>query len=427
MRRTTSGEICRRVFLFKEYIFLFNYIFLHFISLMSFENAHPRTSVPFRFDHVGSFLRPQALKEAREKFAKGEISRGDLTKVEEEEIQKLVAKEKEVGLKAVTDGEFRRSYWHLDFFWGFEGIKHVVLEHGYIFHGEESRADSALLSGKVKFTNQHPFLSHYKFLKQIAGDDVVAKQCIPAPAQLYCELVRDENHIKEIAKNYSNHEELHKDISKAYHEIILAFYDLGCRNIQLDDCSWGGLVDVNFSKKVTDTGLDPKVRQETYLKLNNEAIADLPADLIITTHVCRGNFHSTYFASGGYQPVAETYFGREKVSGFFLEYETDRAGDFSPLVHVPSPTPVVLGLFSSKFPELENKETILDRLKEATKYLSIERICLSAQCGFASTEEGNILTEEQQWTKLRFIKQIADEIWKQILTICFENFEMLVF
>jgi methionine synthase II (cobalamin-independent) len=299
----------------------------------------------------------------------------------------------------------------LIFFWGFEGIKHIVLEHGYQFHGEETRADSALISGKIRFTNQHPFLAHYKFLKKIAGEDVFAKQCIPAPAQFYAELVRGENE-KEISKYYSDREELYQDISKAYHDVILAFYELGCRNIQLDDCTWGMLVDKKYWATMAGEGYDPKNLQELYLKLNNNAIQNLPSDLIITSHVCRGNYHSTYAAEGSYEAVAETFLGHEKVSAFFLEYDSDRAGDFAPLEKVPSTTTVVLGLFSSKFPQLEEKELILNRIKQATPYIPIDRICISPQCGFASTEEGNILTEDQQWAKLTYIKQIADEIWK---------------
>ncbi|HBF38260.1 MAG TPA: 5-methyltetrahydropteroyltriglutamate--homocysteine methyltransferase [Firmicutes bacterium] len=375
-----------------------------------FENARKRELVPFRFDVVGSFLRPQAIKEAREKFAAGAITRAELAKVEDSEIEKLVAQEKATGLKAVTDGEFRRSYWHLDFFWGFAGVEHIVLDHGYFFHGEETRADSARLSGKIRFSN-HPFLSHYRFLKQVAGNGIIARQNIPAPAQFFAELVRGENK-KTIAHHYPDREELYKDISAAYHQVILAFYDLGCRNIQLDDCTWGMLCDQNFWSTMAGKGYDVQALQELYLRLNNEAIADLPADLTVTTHVCRGNYHSTWATSGGYEPVAPTLLARENVNAFYLEFDTERAGNFAPLRHVPASKPVVLGLFSSKTGVLEDKNVIFSRIQEATQYLPIDQLCISPQCGFASTEEGNILTEEQQWAKLRFIKEIADEIWK---------------
>ncbi len=374
-----------------------------------FKNTTQRTLPPFRYDIVGSFLRPQTLKDAREKFEAGKITREELTKVEDEEITKLVAKQKEVGLKAVTDGEFRRSYWHLDFFWGFDGVDHVLMDQGYLFHGEETRADSARLSGKIRFNN-HPFIAHYRFLKEIAGNDVVAKQPIPAPAQFYAELVRG---INEDAVNtyYPNREELYQDIAKAYHEAILAFYEAGCRNIQLDDCTWGMLCDEGFWKNMAGSGYDVQELQNLYLRLNNDAIANLPEDLVVTTHVCRGNYHSTWATSGGYDPVAKTLFGGENVSAYFLEYDTDRAGDFAPLKEVSGDKLVVLGLVSSKTGELESKAEIIARIKEATQYVPADRLCLSPQCGFASTEEGNILTEEQQWNKLAFVKEIAEEVW----------------
>lgn len=374
-----------------------------------FENITKRATVPFRYDIVGSFLRPQRLKEAREQLAAGKITPADLTQVEDEEITKLVSKQKEVGLKAVTDGEFRRSYWHLDFFWGFDGVEHIVLDHGYFFHGEETRADSARLSGKISFKD-HPFLAHYKYLKQIAGNEVTARQTLPSPAQFFAELVRGEN-AKTTALYYPDREELYRDISAAYHKAILAFYDLGCRNLQLDDCTWGMLCDKNFWSAMAGDGYDVEELLKLYLRLNNDAIADLPKDLTVTTHVCRGNYHSTWATSGGYEPVAKTLFGGEHVSAYYLEYDTDRAGDFTPLKEVSGEKSVVLGLISSKTGILEDKEQIINRIKEAAQYISPDRLCLSPQCGFASTEEGNILTEEEQWKKLSFIKEIADEVW----------------
>lgn len=376
-----------------------------------FENTTPRKTAPFRYDIVGSFLRPKAIQEAREKWTNGALSQEELTQIENAEIKKLVARQKEVGLKAVTDGEFRRSYWHLDFFWGFDGVDHVVLDQGYLFHGEETRADSARLSGKIRFSD-HPFLAHYRFLKEIAGDDVLARQAIPAPAQFYAELVRGEN-AKVTEAIYPNREELYRDISAAYRQAILAFYELGCRNIQLDDCTWGMLCDKNFWSAMAGEGYDVQELQNLYLRLNNDAIANLPADMIVTTHVCRGNYHSTWATSGGYDPVAKTLFGNENVSAYYLEYDTDRAGGFPPLLEVTGDKLVVLGLVSSKTGELEDKEQIIARVREAARYLPADRLCLSPQCGFASTEEGNILTEEQQWKKLEFIRDIANELWNE--------------
>jgi len=369
-----------------------------------------RTAPPFRYDIVGSFLRPQALKAAREQFAAGAITQAELTQVENEEISRLVAKQKALGLYAVTDGEFRRSYWHLDFFWGFDGVEHVVLEHGYFFHGEETRADSARLSGKIRFS-QHPFLSHYQFLKQTAGEGSIARQTIPAPAQCFAELVRGENEAA-VNEYYPNREELFHDISAAYRQAILAFYDLGCRNLQLDDCTWGMLCDESFWSAMAGSGYDVQALQALYLRLNNDAISDLPDDLTITTHVCRGNYHSTWATSGGYEPVAKTLLGQEAVSAFYLEYDTDRAGDFTPLREVSEDKLVVLGLVSTKTGELEHKAQIIERIHEAAQYIPLDRLCLSPQCGFASTEEGNILSEEQQWKKLALVKEIAEEVWQ---------------
>lgn len=374
-----------------------------------YSNVSDRAVAPFRYDVVGSYLRTQAIKDARVNFEAGKITKEQLIRIEDEEITKLVAKQKELGLRAVTDGEFRRSYWHLDFFWGFEGVEHVLMERGYLFHGEETRADSAKLSGKVRF-NGHPFLAHYEFLRKVAGPDVVARQTIPAPAQFYAELVRDTN-AAAVDLYYTDREELYRDISAAYRQAILAFYELGCRNIQLDDCTWGMLCDEGFWSAMAGAGYDPASLQALYLRLNNDAIADLPEDLTVTTHVCRGNYHSTWATSGGYDPVAKTLFGGENVSAYYLEYDTDRAGGFEPLREVSGDKLVVLGLISSKSGELEDRAQILERIAEAAQYVPADRLCLSPQCGFASTEEGNILTEEEQWAKIAFIRDIAREVW----------------
>ena len=371
--------------------------------------AKQRTKTPFRHDIVGSFLRPEALKEARRKFQDGEITPEELKKVEDEEIVKLVAKQKEVGLKAVTDGEFRRSWWHLDFMWGLDGVEKAEVEKGYRFQGEETRAETARLTGKIGFSS-HPFVEHFKFLKNVAGDDVVARQAIPAPAQFLAELQRPEN-IRITEAIYGSREELIDDIAQAYRTAILAFYEAGCRSLQLDDCTWGMLCDQNYWKTRHAAGEDVSQIAETYARLNEAAVRDLPEDLIVTTHVCRGNYHSTWASSGGYEPVAEKLFGIGNIDAFYLEFDTERAGDFAPLRFLKD-RQVVLGLHSSKTGELEDKEQIVNRIKEATRFVDLEHICLSPQCGFASTEEGNILTEEQQWQKLAFIKEIADEIWK---------------
>lgn len=370
-----------------------------------------RTVTPFRYDIVGSFLRPQALKEARAQFQNGEITAEQLREVESAEIIKLVQKQKEVGLQAVTDGEFRRSWWHLDFFWGLDGVERTIVDQGYQFNGAQSRPETARLTGKVGYSS-HPFVSHYTFLKEVAGEDVVARQSIPAAAQFLFELDRAENQ-ESTQAIYPNREELLTDIAKAYKAAILALYEAGCRSLQIDDCTWGALCDEQFMAFMKQAGVNVAEYANEFARLNEEVVSGLPEDLIVTTHVCRGNYVSTYAGvGGGYEPIAQTLLSIDNYSGYYLEFDTERAGDFKPLRFLKDNQQVVLGLFSSKFGELENKEDILKRIEEATQYVDLNRICLSPQCGFASTEEGNHLTEEQQWRKLAFIKEIAEEIWK---------------
>lgn len=368
-----------------------------------------RRAAPFRYDIVGSFLRPQALKKARAAFEKGAITADALKAAEDTAIRELVTKEKALGLQSVTDGEFRRSWWHLDFMWGLDGVKKSVVEQGYHFHDETTRAETAVLSGKIRF-GKHPFLEHFRFLKEAAGDGVQARQCIPAPAQFLAELQREENKAQTQAF-YPSADELVADIAQAYRDAIQAFYVLGCRNLQLDDCTWGMFCDRNYWTARQQSVENADAIADLYLKVNNEALAGHPADMAVTTHICRGNYHSTWATSGGYEPVAERLFGGENVDAYYLEYDTDRAGGFEPLRFVGGNKLVVLGLLSSKTGVLEDKTVILERIREASRYVPLDHLCLSPQCGFASTEEGNILTEEQQWAKLRLVKEIADEVW----------------
>lgn len=365
------------------------------------------------FQHVGSFLRPKELKQAREDFENGKIDHSQLRTVEDEAITKLIEQQKQVGLDYATDGEFRRSYWHLDFFWGFEGVKHTHIGLGYDFSGGRSRDDTAVLADKISFDPKtHPFIKDFKFTKAVTDDigGILPKQTIPAPAQLYRELTRGENQAA-LDRIYPDKEEFYQDVEKAYHDAILAFYNEGARVIQLDDCSWGRLLDKKFL--ATDEGkkLVAENVQDIYLKLNNGAIKDLPDDLTINTHICRGNFHSTFLFSGGYDNVADNLFGKENVDTYFLEYDSDRSGSFEPLAKVSGDKRVVLGLITSKSGELEDRNVIIDRIKEASQYLPLDRLWLSTQCGFASTEEGNVITPEQQWEKLKLVKSIQDEVW----------------
>ena len=375
---------------------------------MTVKNINERKTAPYRFDNVGSFLRPLRLKEARDAFAKNTISAEELKSVEDEAIEELIQKQKEIGLKAITDGEFRRSWWHLDFMWGLEGMEKVEVDEGYQFAEVETRAESARLTGKLGGSG-HPFIEHFKFVNQFADDEVIARQTIPAPAQFLAELLRPDN--KEATeKIYPNEDELLEDIAKAYQTFIKELYEAGCRNLQLDDCTWGMIVDEDFWKNMAgDFTVESLSRK--YVDVNNRAIEGAPEDLVITTHVCRGNYRSTWASSGAYDKVADILFGEENVEGYYLEFDTERAGGFESLSKVSGDKVVVLGLISSKVPELEDKEEIKGRIEEAAKYVDKDRLCLSPQCGFASTEEGNNLTEHEQWEKRELVKEIADEVW----------------
>ena len=369
---------------------------------------------PFRVDHVGSYLRPKELVEAREKFAKGELSKEELTKVEDKLIAELVEKQIAAGLKGVTDGEFRRAYWHLDFFWGLNGIEHVQGEKGYAFKGIETKPDTAKVSGKISGEN-HPFVEHFKYLRDITKDkDVVVKLTIPSPSQLYFELIRTEDHIKSYEQFYSNFDELKAAIVAAYKQVINDLYNEGLRVLQFDDCTWGALADDGFANRFRDERPLEEVRRDyaaRCLALNNEVIEGKPEDLVINTHVCRGNFASKWISQGGYQNVEDELLAGENVDAYYLEYDTDRAGDFKPLAKVGKDKRVVLGLITSKFADLEDKEEVIARIKEASQYIPLENIYLSTQCGFASTEEGNVITEEDQWKKIALISEIVDEVW----------------
>lgn len=365
-----------------------------------------------RNEVVGSFLRTQKIKEAREKLAEGKLFVEDLVATEDKEIKDLVQKQIDSGLKILSDGEFRRSYWHLDFFWGLNGVEHVQLDEGYVFHDEETRPDSARLSGKVAFNEEHPVFKEFTFLQDIAEEGYEVRQSIPAPAQLYVELVRGENEAF-VDKFYENRRDLLTDISKAYKETILKLRELGLRHLKFDDCTWGLLVDEEFTQKLqlTDEGIHDL--QELYLTVNNDTLEGLPEDLSISTHVCRGNFHSTWAFQGGYEKVAKTLFEKENVEAFFLEFDDKRSGGFEPLRYIPEGKKVVLGLLTSKDPILEDKEKIKERIYEAAEYVPLENLSLSPQCGFASTEEGNKVTEEDQWKKLQLIQEISEEVWGQ--------------
>lgn len=365
---------------------------------------------PFRYDFVGSFLRPEKLKKARRQFNEGKIDAAALKKVEDEAITELVSKIKELGYHVITDGEFRRATWHLDFMWGFDGIGHTPTKTGLPFHGEAAMVDDTYIVGKIGLTGEHPFVDHFRFVKALEDENTVAKQTIPSPAQFLAQFTMPFNRGC-TEKHYPNEQELVNDIVAAYGKVIDDLYAAGCRNLQLDDCTWGMFAD-KIGHTLYGTTREGIVEfQKAHKDINNKVIANAPKDMIINTHVCRGNFHSTYASEGAYDSVADILFGEENVNAYFLEFDDERSGGFAPLAKVSGEKKVVLGLITTKSPVLEDKQLVIDRIHDAAKYIPLERLYLSSQCGFASCEIGNKLTEEEQWAKLRLVKEVAEEVW----------------
>ncbi len=365
-----------------------------------------RTTAPFRADTVGSFLRPQSIRQAREQFAAGQIDAAALRKVEDEAIREVVESQRASGLQVVTDGEFRRAWWHFDFFDGLQGVERYEVEQGIQFNGVQTKAHSVRVVGKLGF-GDHPMLEDFRYLNSISGD-AVAKMTIPSPSVLHFRGGR-----KAIDPQvYPQLDAYWDDLAQVYRDAIKAFYAAGCRYLQLDDTVWAYLCSEDQKRQIRERGEDPQELARTYARVLNKAIEGKPADLTIGLHVCRGNFRSTWISEGGYEPVAEILFGTVNIDAFFLEYDNERSGGFEPLRFIkPGHQQVVLGLITTKNGELENPDTVKQRLAEAAKYVDLSQICLSPQCGFASTEEGNSLTEEQQWAKLRLVVDIAKNVW----------------
>ncbi len=365
-----------------------------------------RNKPPFRADVVGSLLRTAPLKEAHAKREKGEINAAQLKEIEDREIDKIIKKQEEAGLKVVTDGEFRRSWWHFDFYGMLDGVQIQELDHGIQFHGVQTRPRGVRIHGKLGFSN-HPMLDHFKFLK--AHTRVTPKMTIPSPTVLHFRL--EPNAVD--TKIYADREAIFDDLAKTYRQAVRAFYDAGCRYLQFDDTAWAYLCAQAELKKARERGLKAERLAQDYAGIINQALEGKPADMVITTHVCRGNFRSTWISEGGYEPIAEIMLGTLNYDGYFLEYDTERAGGFEPLRFLPKGNKiVVLGLVTSKTGTLEKNDDIKRRIEEATKYAALDQLCLSPQCGFASTEEGNVLSENEQWAKLRMVVELADEVWR---------------
>jgi 5-methyltetrahydropteroyltriglutamate--homocysteine methyltransferase len=359
-------------------------------------------TAPFRADHVGSLLRPESLHKARQQFKDGDISQKELRTIETTEIKRIVDKQIEVGLELVTDGEFRRRFWHTDFLENLNGITGYIPDTGYLFKGEETERYNIKNTGKVSFNPDHPFIEDYKVLQEIVDGRAVAKQTIPSPNQLFHEDIRDRS-------VYPDIEDFAVDVIQAYRDAIQAFYDAGVRYLQLDDVYIAGLSspDLKLSGEHSREFLIDLAR-----RVINGVLEGKPEDLAVTTHLCRGNYRSTYAFGGSYDLIAKDLLAKEKVDGFFLEYDDERSGSFEPLAYIPEGgARVVIGVVTSKFGELEDKDYIIKRIEEAAKYVPLDQICLSPQCGFASTHHGNKLTEEQQWDKLRFIVDVANTVW----------------
>jgi 5-methyltetrahydropteroyltriglutamate--homocysteine methyltransferase len=363
-----------------------------------------RTVPPFRADHVGSLLRPQPLKEARARHERRQTDVAELKSTEDRSIQNVIARQEAIGLKGVTDGEFRREFWHLDFLAGLDGVEFVALEHGIQFKGGETKPKGLRVTSKIGFSD-HPMLEHFRFLKD--HTKATAKMTIPSPSVLHFRGGR-----KAVPESiYPDMGEFFQDLGVAYRKAVRAFADGGCRYLQLDETNLAYLCDPEQRQILKARGDDPEKLPQIYAGLINTAISGRPSGMTITMHLCRGNFRSLWIAQGGYEPVAELLFNTINVDGYFMEYDTERAGGFEPLRFVPRGKTVVLGLVTSKSGALESKDDLKRRVNDAARYLDLEQLCLSPQCGFASTEEGNLLAETEQWAKLSLIVEVAEEIW----------------
>src|SRR6266581_831205 len=366
-----------------------------------------RTTPPFRADHVGSLLRPAELAEARAKAKRGELSAEQLRAVQDKHIREAVAKQESVGIRAITDGEFRRDWWHIDFLAGFDGVE--LRREGDVyfdtrFKGADPKPPTMFVTGRLR-RSKPSMVPHFSFLKSIVKKGT-AKFTMPSPAMLHARGDR-----ASIRKAYPDEAQFWADLTQCYREEIADLYKAGCRYLQIDDTTIAMFGDPKVQEQFTKLGDDPKKDVAVYADAVNAAVRDVPDDMTVAVHTCRGNFKSTWLASGSYDYVAETAFSKLSVDGFFLEFDDERSGGFEPLRYIPKGKKVVLGLVSSKLPQLESKDLLKKRISEASKVVALENLCLSPQCGFSSTHHGNNLTVEQEKAKLRLCIETAQDVW----------------
>jgi 5-methyltetrahydropteroyltriglutamate--homocysteine methyltransferase len=370
----------------------------------------PRTKPPFRADHVGSLLRPAVLKQARAKHEQGEISAEELKTIEDREIEAVIHKQEEAGLRSVTDGEFRRAFWNYDFLGQLDGVEAYLGERKIKFQGPQPKPMMLRVTGKLGGYRAHPMIEHFKFVAAHAKattNKATPKMTVPSPSSLHFRYGRDAVPVE----IYPDMDDFYRDLGEGYRKALRAFSDAGCRYLQLDEVNFTYLCDPKLRAFVANRGEDPETLPLVYARMINAALSDVAPDVTKAMHLCRGNFQSTFVASGGYEPVADILFNEINIDAYFMEYDSDRAGGFAPLRFVPKGKMVVLGLVTSKSGTLESKDELKRRIDQAARYIDLDQLCLSPQCGFASTEEGNILAEDEQWAKLRRIAEVADEVW----------------
>jgi 5-methyltetrahydropteroyltriglutamate--homocysteine methyltransferase len=363
-----------------------------------------RATPPFRADQVGSLLRPQYLKDARAQRERGGINAQQLNEIEDRAIREVIAKQESAGLEGITDGEFRRAFWHLDFLEELSGVESYPAGQSIQFQGGQAKVKGIKVTAKIR-AGLHPMIEHFKFLK--ANTSRTAKVTIPSPSMLHYRGGR-----KAVSESvYPAMEEFYHDLGQAYKKVVGDFGAAGCKYLQLDDVPFAYLCDNEQRQMLRARGEDPGKLPGIYADMLNTAISGRTPEMRMTMHLCRGNFKSMWIAAGGYEPVADVLFNKVNMDAYFMEWDTDRAGGFGPLRLVPKDKLVALGVVTSKTGALEDKDSLKRRIEEASKFIDLDRLCLSPQCGFASSEEGNVLTEDEQWAKLRRVVEVAGEVW----------------